>query len=67
MSESKMKEIRKSQGVRLVDLAEKTGISIGWLWSLENGHISGVSDKIKEKVAKVLGSSKKELFNKRLN
>lgn len=62
MAISAMRKKRKSSGFRLIDLAEKTGISTTWLWSLENGYKKGISREIKLKVAQVLDSTTKELF-----
>jgi len=62
MTISTMKKKRKSLGFRLIDLAEKTGISMAWLWSLENGYKKGVSIEIKLRVAQALNSTTKELF-----
>ena len=62
MAISAMRKKRKSSGFRLIDLAEKTGISTTWLWSLENGYKKGISREIKLKVAQVLDSTIKELF-----
>lgn len=62
MAISTMRKKRKSSGFRLIDLAEKTGISTTWLWSLENGYKKGISREIKLKVAQVLDSTTKELF-----
>jgi len=62
MTISAMRKKRKSQGFRLIDLAEKTGVSMAWLWSLENGYRKGISIEIKLKVAQALNSTTKELF-----
>ena len=57
-----MKKRRKECGLRLIDLAEKTGYSPSWLWALENGYHKGISHEVKRKVAETLKKSIKELF-----
>jgi len=57
-----MRDLRIKQGLRLVDLSEKTGFSIGWIWTLEQGLRNGVSHNCKQKVAEALGSNIHELF-----
>ena len=64
MKESAMKKLRKSRDLRLIDLAERIGISASWLWSLENGYEKGISQEVKVKVALALGSDVSELFGK---
>ena len=61
---SVLKEIRKKQGMRLVDLAKKSGISIGWIWNLEQGYNKGVSKEIKSRIAKALDSPFEKVFPK---
>lgn len=62
MNESLMRKYRKEKGLRLIDLAERTGISPAWLWSLENGYEKGISQDVKTRVAKVLNSKVEILF-----
>lgn len=57
-----MRKHRREKGLRLIDLAERTGISVAWLWSLENGYEKGISQDVKAKVSKVLSSRVEELF-----
>lgn len=59
---NKLKKLRKEKGFRLVDLAKKSGVSIGWIWNLEQGYHEGVSREIKEKIAQALDVSSKEIF-----
>lgn len=62
MKESSMKKLRLLKGIRLIDLAEMTGVSHGWLWFLENGYEKGISWKVKSKVACALGTTTENLF-----
>ncbi|MBL7083232.1 MAG: helix-turn-helix transcriptional regulator [Candidatus Aminicenantes bacterium] len=57
-----LKEKRKEKRFRLVDLAEKSGVSITWIWTLEQGYKRGVSREIKKKIAKALDSPLEDLF-----
>lgn len=57
-----LKEKRKERGLRLVDLAEKSGVSITWIWTLEQGYERGVSREIKKRIAGALDSSLEEIF-----
>lgn len=60
MNQVKMARIKK--GLRQIDLAEAAGISLTWIWILENSKGRGVSKDIKRKVAKALDVDQKWLF-----
>lgn len=62
MYHNKMKEIRISQGITLEELAEKTGISIGYLSHLERGTRNNPSIKLMDKIAFALNSTILEVF-----
>ena len=59
---NKIKELRNKQGLRQIDIANKADVSLTWLWAMENGLHNRISEKIKERVANVLGVKVKELF-----
>ena len=59
---NRVKEERIKKRMRLVDLANKSGVSLSAVWNVEQGYF-GISLKTKEKVAKALGAEVKELFN----
>ena len=49
---NKLKEVRCKKGLRLVDLSKMTGVSVGWIWSIENDVPSRIETK--KKLAKAL-------------
>ena len=57
---NKLKEVRCKKGLRLVDLSKMTGVSIGWIWSIENDVPSRIETK--KKLAKALNVPVQELF-----
>lgn len=59
---NKMQQIRKEKGITLTCLAEKTGISIGYLCHLEKGTRKNPSFEKMDKIAKVLEKSVSEVF-----
>lgn len=59
---SKMKQAREEKGLRQIDLALQAGCSLTWIWLLEQGGQERVSQKIKEKIATVLGTTAERLF-----
>jgi len=61
---TKMKKLRQLQGLRQIDLAKKTNVSLSWLWALENGLYTKVSDDVKKRVANALGTLPEKLFPK---
>ena len=62
MSKNKMKENRLKHNMRLKDLAEETGISVGYLSHLERGSRDNPSKEVMEKISKALHSSIPEIF-----
>ncbi len=62
MYKNKIREYRKIEGMTLEEMAEKIGISTGYLCHLEKGTRKNPSTKIMEKVAKVLGRNIAEIF-----
>ena len=57
---SKVRAARQQQGLRLVDLAEKANVAVGYLSMIENGYRPKL--KVRERVAKALGSTVDELW-----
>lgn len=62
MYQNRMKQIRKEKGITLTDLANKTGISIGYLSHLENGTRKNPSIEIMDKISKALNESVWDVF-----
>lgn len=62
MYKNKIKQYRKDQGMTLEELANRIGISIGYLCHLEKGTRNNPSTKIMEKIAKGLKKSITEVF-----
>ena len=62
MYKNKMKEIRESQGIGLKELAEKTGITAGYLCHLEKGTRTNPSLQIMSKIANALKKEVKDVF-----
>lgn len=62
MYHNKMREIRISQKMTLEQLAEKTGVSIGYLSHLERGTRKNPSVVLMDKIAYALGKSILEVF-----
>lgn len=60
---NKMKELRKKRGLRQIDLAKKTDVSLTWIWALENGFHNRVSFQIKNRVAEALGTPVEKIFS----
>lgn len=57
-----IKKFRKEQGYTLIELANKVGISSGYLCHLEKGSRKNPSINIMEKIALVLNKSIAEIF-----
>lgn len=57
-----IKKFRTEQGYTLIELANKVGISSGYLCHLENGSRKNPSINIMEKIAVVLNKSIAEIF-----
>ena len=62
MYKNKIKEIRKEQGLTLIELAEITGISVGYICHLEKGTRKNPSAQMMEKIALALNKSVHEVF-----
>lgn len=62
MYDNRMRDIRKKQGMMLKELAQKTGITIGYLCHLEKGTRKNPSVETMSKIANALGKDVKEVF-----
>lgn len=62
MYQNRMKIIRREKGITLTEIANRTGISIGYLSHLEKGTRKNPSIEIMDKIAKVLDKSVSEVF-----
>lgn len=62
---SKITEIRKLKGLSLSKLAEKAGISKGYLHGIENGGKDNPSTEILEKIATALEVNVSDLFDEK--
>ncbi|MBO5479229.1 MAG: helix-turn-helix transcriptional regulator [Clostridia bacterium] len=62
MYKNQIREYRKQKGMNLYELADKAGISTGYLCHLEKGTRSNPSIQVMEKIAKVLGKNIAEIF-----
>ena len=62
MYKNKIKETRKKQGLTLMGLAKKTGISAGYICHLEKGTRKNPSAQMMEKIASALNKSVQEVF-----
>lgn len=59
---NKLKEIRKEKEMTLEELAEKSGVSAGYLCHLENGSRKHPSIEVMERIASVLQKTIFEVF-----
>lgn len=59
---NKLKYIRKEQEMTLEKLAEKSGVSAGYLCHLENGSRTHPSIEVMERIAKALNKTIFEIF-----
>lgn len=62
MYKNRIREYREKQGIKLTDLAQKIGISNGYLCHLEKGSRVNPSIQVMEKIAKALGKNIAEIF-----
>lgn len=62
MYENKIRAYRKEKGMNLEELADKVGISTGYLCHLEKGTRANPSIQVMEQIAKVLGKNIAEIF-----
>jgi XRE family transcriptional regulator of biofilm formation len=64
MKRNKIREYRLQKGMTLKELADKVGISVGYLCHLEKGTRENPSINVIEKIANVLGKNISDLFYK---
>ena len=57
-----LKEAREKVGITQIDLAEKSGISLAYVRQIEQGQASGVSVRVKIRLAKALGIDTEKVF-----
>lgn len=57
-----LKKIRKSQNLTIKELAEISGVSIGYICHLEKGTRKNPSRSVMEKIAKALGEPIIKIF-----
>lgn len=62
MYKNNIKKIRKERKLRLIDVAEKSGISVGYLSHLENGSRANPSIGVMESISFALRKSVAEVF-----
>lgn len=62
MYTNKLKFIRKSENMTIQELAEKSGVSMGYICHLENGGRKNPSKEIMEKIANALNRTVMEIF-----
>jgi len=62
MYKNNIKKIRKEREMRLIDVAEKSGISVGYLSHLENGSRANPSIEVMENISFALRKSVAEVF-----
>jgi len=62
MYTNKIKNFRWKKGITLVELAELSGISVGYLCHLENGTRKNPSIEVMESIASALGKTIMEVF-----
>ena len=62
MYQNHIKQYREEQGLLMREVAEKSGISIGYLSHLEKGRRDNPSTEVMEKIAKALHKTIAEVF-----
>jgi len=62
MYTNKMRKIRLSKNMTMDDLADRTGLSVGYICHLERGSRSNPSVQVMEAIAKALGETVIEIF-----
>ena len=62
MYTNKMRKIRLSKNMTMDDLADRTGLSVGYICHLERGSRSNPSVQVMESIAKALGETVIEIF-----
>lgn len=58
---TQLRIFRMSRGLKLIELAKLSGVSVSFLSQVETGKFRG-TNKTKERIAKALGVSKELLF-----
>ena len=59
---SKLKERQLAFGSRLIDVANRSGLSIRRIWNLENNVVYRVEEDTRRKLVKCLTDQEKDLF-----
>ena len=59
---NRIREIREEQGMTQLQLAERSGLSVGYICHLENGSRNNPSLKTMSSIAKVLNKEIGEVF-----
>lgn len=62
MYHNQIKKLREEKGMTLVNLAELSGVSVGYLCHLEKGSRNNPSIFIMEKISKALNKTITEIF-----
>ena len=62
MYENKLRKIRKSKNLTIQELAELSGVSMGYICHLEKGSRQNPSREIMEKISKVLEEPIAKIF-----
>jgi len=62
MYKNRIKEYRKERKLTIKELAEKCGVSAGYICHLEKGKRDNPSTEVMENIAKVLNKSIPEIF-----
>lgn len=62
MYKNQLKKIRIEKGMTLLELSNKSGVSIGYLCHLEKGSRKNPSLEIMDKIAAAIGKTISEIF-----
>ncbi len=62
MYNNQIKKIREEKGMTLLELSNKSGVSVGYLCHLEKGSRKNPSVKIMEKISDALNKTISEIF-----
>ena len=62
MYKNKIKKYRTQKGLTLKEVADRSGISVGYLCHLEKGNRDNPSTEVMENIAITLGKSIPEIF-----
>ena len=57
-----VRELRRERGMKVVDLAGRSGVSRATIWKLEQSEVKNVSIGTLQKLAKALGVRTEELI-----